>query len=139
MGINIGTLSASFKHNVVDVDSRAEQLKQNELNFDDLSLKLTISVETSHCEVCHTYSCAEYRILYCTTLPHRISLCLVMKFVHLWPPSRRLLCTLFGARCTTNLYFYMWHSSCQCHVFRIIFSKVREEGILYRVHETETE
>lgn len=51
VGINIGTLSASFKHNVVDVDSRAEQLKQNELIFDDLSLKLTISIETSHCEV----------------------------------------------------------------------------------------
>lgn len=51
IGINIETLSASFKHNVIDADSRAELLKQNELIFDDLSLKLTISIESSHCEV----------------------------------------------------------------------------------------
>lgn len=51
IGINIETLSTSFKHNVVNADSRAELLKQNELIFDDLSLKLTISIETSHCEV----------------------------------------------------------------------------------------
>lgn len=51
VGINIGTLSTSFKQNVVDTDFRAEQLKQNELIFNELTLKLTISIETSHCEV----------------------------------------------------------------------------------------
>lgn len=51
VGIQIKTLSGSFEGNVVDVSTKEQQLKQNDLNYDDLTLKLTISIEMSHCEV----------------------------------------------------------------------------------------
>lgn len=104
IGINIETLSTSFKHNVVNADSRAELLKQNELIFDDLSLKLTISIETSHCEVLYCISSLKriYNNLLCRTF-----WCLAMKFVDLFPPLHELLCTLYGVRYVTNSYLPM--------------------------------
>ncbi|EDW01430.1 uncharacterized protein LOC6559759 [Drosophila grimshawi] len=50
LNIQIATLSESFKDNVVDAAARGQQLKELDLSYDDLMLKLTVSIETSHCE-----------------------------------------------------------------------------------------
>ncbi|XP_060658240.1 uncharacterized protein LOC132792781 [Drosophila nasuta] len=48
--INLNTLADSFVDNVVDARIKEQELKLNELPYDDFLLKLTISIETSHCE-----------------------------------------------------------------------------------------
>ncbi|KAM8711688.1 hypothetical protein ACLKA7_012231 [Drosophila subpalustris] len=50
VGIQMKTLSGSFARNVVAVEAKEQQLRQNDLAYDDLMLKLTISIEMSHCE-----------------------------------------------------------------------------------------
>ncbi|XP_030560059.1 uncharacterized protein LOC115762095 [Drosophila novamexicana] len=48
--INIATLASSFEDNVVDAAAKRQQLKERDLVYDDLLLKLTLSIEMSHCE-----------------------------------------------------------------------------------------
>ncbi|XP_030242073.1 uncharacterized protein LOC108654801 [Drosophila navojoa] len=50
IGINIDTMEKSFEQNVIDAEARRQQLKELGLHYDDLVLKLTLSIETSHCE-----------------------------------------------------------------------------------------
>ncbi|XP_068147451.1 glutamate [NMDA] receptor subunit 1 [Drosophila tropicalis] len=50
VGINIVSLANSLDHDVVNVWAKKQQLTERELPFNDLLLKLTISIETSHCE-----------------------------------------------------------------------------------------
>ncbi|XP_034652841.1 uncharacterized protein LOC117891467 [Drosophila subobscura] len=50
VGIHINNLKESFDEDVVDVRPRKKQLQENNLPYDDLLLKLMISIEVTHCE-----------------------------------------------------------------------------------------
>lgn len=51
VSINIDRLAGSFERNVIDAEVKRQQLKELGLNYEDLVLKLTLSIESSHCEV----------------------------------------------------------------------------------------
>ncbi|XP_002138113.2 uncharacterized protein Ir41a [Drosophila pseudoobscura] len=50
VGININNLKGSFDEGTVDVRSMKKQLQEKNLLYDDLLLKLMISIEVTHCE-----------------------------------------------------------------------------------------
>ncbi|XP_052854700.1 uncharacterized protein LOC128263666 [Drosophila gunungcola] len=50
VGINIQSLKNQQCRDVVDIGLRKKALQEKELPFDDLLLKITISIEVTHCE-----------------------------------------------------------------------------------------
>ncbi|XP_043064147.1 uncharacterized protein LOC108089075 [Drosophila ficusphila] len=50
VGIHIKSLKGNLDRDVVDVKERKKELQENKLLFDDLLLKITVSIEVSHCE-----------------------------------------------------------------------------------------
>lgn len=121
--INIATLASSFEDNVVDAAAKRQQLKERDLVYDDLLLKLTLSIEMSHCEVIilSKWNCTYAQEFF---IFDRVSWSLVNTFPALWPPSHRQPCIPYGARCTTNSYLPMLHRIWRRHAIETSFSRV---------------